>query len=87
MSSVLNTLNFRPSSEEGKWSVVFFYQGRYAERRFETEEKANNFAKYWLDLYSQPQWKHRPLNEWVMISEDPMYLRVKSDGDIVEYKK
>lgn len=86
MSSVLNSLNFRPSSESGKFSVVFFNQGRYSERRFQTKEQADDFAKYWLEKYSEPQWKHRPLNEWVIISEDPLYLRVQGNGDLVEYK-
>lgn len=42
MSSVLNSLNFRPSSESGKFSVVFFNQGRYSERRFQTKEQADD---------------------------------------------
>lgn len=77
----LNTLQFIPSHEiEKPFSVVFFMNGCWYERRFENKEYAEKFAEPWIKKYKS--WTHRPIEEWVSITESPLYLRIDSKTGI-----
>lgn len=71
LSERLNSINFTPSKESGDFSVLFHYNGRIRERRFNTQEEADSFSKGWDNSE---------------VCFQPLYLRLKSNGDIEEYK-